>query len=97
MSKQKNHSPEFKAKVALAGFLGPTGMAGGWTSLGNCQDSGERASVGLIDMPLQPAPGTMATVGALADLGAELPYPAVDRGGIDRHPALGQQIADVAT
>ena len=38
----------------------------------------------------------MATIGPFADLGAELPDPAVDGGGIDRHPALGQQIADVA-
>lgn len=33
----------------------------------------------------------MATIGPFADLGAKLSDPAVDRGGIDRHPALAQQ------
>lgn len=41
--RNRNSRPEPTPKAALAGFLGPAGMAGGSTGFGNCQGWGERA------------------------------------------------------
>ena len=41
--RNRNSRLEPTPTAALAGFLGPAGMAGGSTSLGNCQGWGERA------------------------------------------------------
>lgn len=52
--------------------------------------------VGLIHVPGQTAPRSMAAQGALADLGPELAHPAIDRGCIHHDPALGQHVAHIA-
>lgn len=42
--RNRNSRPEPTPSVALAGFPGPAGMAGGSTEFGDCQGWGERAS-----------------------------------------------------
>ncbi|KKM16100.1 hypothetical protein LCGC14_1689210, partial [marine sediment metagenome] len=42
--RNRNSRPEPTPPAALAGFLGPAGMAGGSTGFENCQGWGERAS-----------------------------------------------------
>ncbi len=42
--RNRNSRPEPTPTAALAGFLGPAGMAGGSTGFGTCQGWGERAS-----------------------------------------------------
>ena len=51
--------------------------------------------VGLVHMPLQPAPGTMRTVGSFPDLLSKFLNPPVDRRRISRDPALGQKIPHI--
>ncbi len=52
------------------------------------------AQIGLVDMPVQPAPAAVGS-GAPGDLGAELLDRAEDRGPVHHDPALGQEIGDI--
>ena len=52
------------------------------------------ADMGLVDMPVQPAPAAVGT-SAPGDLAAELPDPAEDGGPVHHDTALGQQIGDI--
>nr|WP_233417061.1 hypothetical protein [Halovulum marinum] len=55
------------------------------------------AYIGFVDMPLQPAPRTMGTVGPFADLGAELANPAINGRRIHRNSALCEHVARIST